>query len=345
MSGSGPAEVPGAGPRRVCERLRAFRLRQDTAGEASVRERSFDKGAEGEERFGRELNAEACRWGGFGVLHSLMLPGESGDIDHVVVGPAGVTVIDSKTWTGSVSATRGKLRVAGRNKQPCIDGMRRQVERVRGVLAEAGHHGVPVSGVLCMVNGNHGVSRAGLEWVQGVGVATPKPVITYAVRGGAAPVEDMSSVHRALNERFRVQGGSMVPSPSVRPLRVAPPAPRRTRRRLSPRGIQAAFGLALTVAAFPVAVSVFRTATDALKPLSQHDLIAHRSEYHALAAHRAHGAVRGPRVIPTATRFRLVYRRGASCRIVITVSRAARLLGSSAPAVRSVGCGAARQRR
>jgi Nuclease-related domain len=36
------------------------------------------------------------------VFHDLAVPGSRANVDHLVIGPTGVFVIDSKQWTGSV---------------------------------------------------------------------------------------------------------------------------------------------------------------------------------------------------------------------------------------------------
>jgi Nuclease-related domain len=57
-------------------------------------------GAEGERRTARLL--ERLTRDGFVVFHDLAVPGSPANVDHLVVGPSGVFVIDSKQWSGSV---------------------------------------------------------------------------------------------------------------------------------------------------------------------------------------------------------------------------------------------------
>jgi hypothetical protein len=62
--------------------------------------RAWQRGARGERQTARLLD----RLGrdGYRVFHDLAMPGSPANIDHLVVGPSGVFVIDSKQWTGSV---------------------------------------------------------------------------------------------------------------------------------------------------------------------------------------------------------------------------------------------------
>ena len=59
-------------------------------------------GAEGEERVGRIL--EALRPHGWYALHDLQT--SRGNIDHVVVGPAGLFTIETKSHKGRINAVR-----------------------------------------------------------------------------------------------------------------------------------------------------------------------------------------------------------------------------------------------
>jgi Nuclease-related domain len=61
---------------------------------------AWRRGADGERRTARLLDRLTCE--GYVVFHDLALPGSPVNVDHLVIGPTGVFVIDSKQWTGSV---------------------------------------------------------------------------------------------------------------------------------------------------------------------------------------------------------------------------------------------------
>jgi len=70
------------------------------------------RGAMGEESTALILDALASRrWK---VWHDLAVPGSRANLDHLVVGPTGVWLLDTKTTTGAISTRWGKVRVAGR---------------------------------------------------------------------------------------------------------------------------------------------------------------------------------------------------------------------------------------
>jgi hypothetical protein len=62
--------------------------------------RSWQRGAAGERQTARLL--DRLTRDGYVVFHDLAVPGSPANVDHLVIGPSGVFVIDSKQWTGSV---------------------------------------------------------------------------------------------------------------------------------------------------------------------------------------------------------------------------------------------------
>ncbi len=69
----------------------------------------YFKGARGEERVALLLEGLP---GGYHVFHDLPCVA-SGGIDHVVVGPTGFFVIETKFWSGAVTVEEGEVRVDG----------------------------------------------------------------------------------------------------------------------------------------------------------------------------------------------------------------------------------------
>jgi hypothetical protein len=89
------------------------------------------------------------------TLHDRKIPGSSANIDHIVVAPSGVWVIDAKNYTGRVER-RGwfngdvRLYVDGKNRTKLAAAMERQVEVVRHAL---GTHDIQIRAVLCFTGG------------------------------------------------------------------------------------------------------------------------------------------------------------------------------------------------
>ncbi len=139
--------------RRAAARVRRVREQHPVIGGALLTifgdpqsTRAWADGAQAERAVGRRLDALADR--GVVTLHDRRVPGSSANIDHIVVGPSGVYVIDAKyRETGRVQVRRsgGLLRpgsaqlwVGGRNCTGFISNMAKQVALVAGVLPETG---------------------------------------------------------------------------------------------------------------------------------------------------------------------------------------------------------------
>ena len=119
--------------------------------------RAWAVGAAGEEKLAVELDKVV----GLRMLHDRRLPGTRGNIDHIVIAPAGVFVVDAKNNQGRIEIrdrgsffrTDYRLTVAGRDCSAMADKMGWQVDAVRSGF-EA--HGIdplpPITPVLCFLN-------------------------------------------------------------------------------------------------------------------------------------------------------------------------------------------------
>jgi Nuclease-related domain len=134
---------PGAVARRrggLRDRLAAFVPRVEPGGNGHAAERT-----EAAPRLKRYL-----RGSGAVALHHCRVPGKRrGEISHVVVGPAGVTVVDSRHYNGRKAKLEdGKLRVGKRNRTDLIKRVLDQAARVRELLADTHYADVDVEAAL-----------------------------------------------------------------------------------------------------------------------------------------------------------------------------------------------------
>ncbi len=103
---------------------------------------AWQQGGEGEQQVGARL---ATLPAGFAVLHDLRLPGSTANIDHLVIGPTGVWLIDTKSYNTPLRVADGTV---WRGKYP----MRREQAAVAEAAAiVSASIGAPVSPVLCFV--------------------------------------------------------------------------------------------------------------------------------------------------------------------------------------------------
>src|SRR6266571_1114104 len=92
------------------------------------------------------------------VLHDRRIPGSRANIDHIVVAPWGVFVIDAKNYKGRVEkrdrggffSTDHRLYVGGRDKTALVAGVTKQVEAVRAALGDELANG-PICKTICFV--------------------------------------------------------------------------------------------------------------------------------------------------------------------------------------------------
>jgi Nuclease-related domain len=127
----------------------------------SEQARTWQRGAHGERHTARLL--DRLTRDGFVVFHDLAVPGNtSANVDHLVIGPTGVFIIDSKQWTGQVH--QGADGLVWHNHYP----LDRTLETVRWEAETVGRLlGIRVAALLC-VHGAH-VQGGGLH-AQGVAI-------------------------------------------------------------------------------------------------------------------------------------------------------------------------------
>jgi hypothetical protein len=143
--------------RRRAARERALRERHPRIGGLLLRlggppahESAWERGAEGEERVAARLE-QLLAGSGVVLMHDRRLPGSRANIDHLAIGPGGITVIDTKRLTGKVEVRghgeRAALKVGGRDRSKLLDGVQRQLAAVACAAP-----GVDVRAALCFVD-------------------------------------------------------------------------------------------------------------------------------------------------------------------------------------------------
>jgi hypothetical protein len=84
---------------------------------------------------------------GWCVLHDRCKPGFTANLDHVVVGPAGVFVIDVKCWAGSLVIGPNTVRHDGHRRQRALTDVASAAKAVRVLLEPIS--AAPVYSMLC----------------------------------------------------------------------------------------------------------------------------------------------------------------------------------------------------
>lgn len=209
------ASVAGASARREYERRRAkdearIRDRWGRLGGVAVflaeekqSTRAWAQGAAGEAELGRHLAGIASK--DVIVLHDRRIPRSRANIDHIVIAPTGVWVIDAKRYKGiirkrvegGIIRPRSELLiVTGRNRTKLVDGVLKQMDLVKAVVGD-----VPVEGVLCFLDPDWPFF-GGPFVTRGVHVRGPKRLKKKITAPTENPI-DVGRVSLLISEHFK----------------------------------------------------------------------------------------------------------------------------------------------
>jgi Nuclease-related domain len=171
--------------------------------------RAWDVGAHGEEVFAASLDRLTGE--GLYFLHDRRIPPTRANIDHIVIAPTGVYVIDVKNYTGraQLRVTGGifsprveKLIVGRRDCTKLVDGVHKQVSRVSDLLTSDGiGQDVPVHGMLCFVEGDWPLLGGSFS-IEGLDVLWPKKARKIITAPGPLADDRLRVLHRHLAAEF-----------------------------------------------------------------------------------------------------------------------------------------------
>ncbi|HET9733374.1 MAG TPA: NERD domain-containing protein [Acidimicrobiales bacterium] len=159
---------PGLSAARQAEakKSRAEELRRQAA-RLEDQSRAWQLGVEGEVATAEALEGLTQR--GWAALHDRAIPGSRVNIDHLVVGPPGVVVVDSKNYGGTVRVADGVAWRNGRRMDDDVDALSRYTAVVQDLIrSRADRPGAPPIPVRQVVVVHRAVVTAG--WVGGTAV-------------------------------------------------------------------------------------------------------------------------------------------------------------------------------
>jgi hypothetical protein len=159
-------------------------------------------GANGERALGKLL--DPLRDEGMSVLHDRRIPGSRANIDHIVVAPWGVFVVDAKNYKGRVEkrdcggffSTDYHLYVGGRDKTPLVEGMAKQLAAVRAALGDE-FASVQICKAICFVAADWSLFARPLE-MDRVHVLWPRALGKLIHSEGALGREAIVEIERRL---------------------------------------------------------------------------------------------------------------------------------------------------
>ncbi|WP_258804453.1 nuclease-related domain-containing protein [Pseudarthrobacter sp. NS4] len=141
----GAADGAAEQSRLAAERVARLKRRLDQAEHAT---KAWDAGAVSERVVADKLSELVPR--GWYVLHDVHWPGRpKANLDHVLVGPGGVVVVDTKNWTGEVRVASGVLWQGRYARTQAVEGALAQCAAVASVVSPP--HRRLVRPLICMV--------------------------------------------------------------------------------------------------------------------------------------------------------------------------------------------------
>jgi Nuclease-related domain len=127
---------------RLTERAISWELRFRPSSAA----RAWRRGAAGERRTARLL--VPLERHGWAVLHDLAVPGSQANLDHLIIGPGGVFVIDSKHYRGRLQLDPcGRLWHGRYPLAPTLRAVSFEADQAARVLPDPGMAVVPIVAV------------------------------------------------------------------------------------------------------------------------------------------------------------------------------------------------------
>jgi hypothetical protein len=158
-------------------------------------------GANGERALGKLL--DPLRDEGLAVLHDRRIPGSKANIDHLVVAPCGVFVVDAKNYKGRVEKRdRGffskdyHLYVGGRDKTALVAGMTKQTQAVRAVL-DGEDATVRICKTICFVDADWSLLTRPIE-IDDVHVVWPRALGKLIRAEGTLSRDEIVRIERKL---------------------------------------------------------------------------------------------------------------------------------------------------
>lgn len=169
------------------------------------------KGAEGEEEVARLLSLLPSD---FAVFHGLRLPGLRGgarDFDHIVVGPSGVIVIETKNWRDRVRLEGQELHVGDWvPDRPPLEQLRGDAVLLEHFLRDETGADVEIQAILCFVSNRFG---PGIEGAAGVTICNADQLLRVVRESSSSPLPQtrIQTIEQCLAVRLKGRSDATEP--------------------------------------------------------------------------------------------------------------------------------------
>jgi hypothetical protein len=139
---------------------------------------------------------------GIRLLNDRRVPGARATVDHLAIGPQGVTVIRAVHESGRARVAGGRLLVGDDDRTTLVRDVLRQVEVIRLGLASSPN--LPVTGAICWVAPD-GLPRLRKLSLNGVLIDGPRALAEELRRPGPVTARRARDVGNLLNSRLPVR--------------------------------------------------------------------------------------------------------------------------------------------
>ena len=207
----------GESARELADSMAAAATRMRNRAERVDRAaQNYRAGEEGERRCSELLVQLAPD--GFFTLDDRCLPEAKGNLDHLVVGPPGVFIVDSKNWSGTLAIEGRTLRQNGRRRDNAVEAVRSQAAGIAERLEDAGLRS-DLRPVLCFVGEAQLADRSVLDPVHLVNADDLTPFLRSLPRvlSGADVDTRVAALLRILPRRRESERDGAAPPPAEAP--------------------------------------------------------------------------------------------------------------------------------
>ena len=136
---------------------------------------------------------------GVRLLNERRVPGARATVDHLAVGPRGVTVIVAVYEKGRARVVDGRLLIDGEDRTTLVRDLMRQVEVIR--LGLAASPSIPVNGAICWVEPD-GLPRLRKLELGGILIDGPRAIAEELRRPGSVSAKRARQIAGVLDRRL-----------------------------------------------------------------------------------------------------------------------------------------------
>ena len=168
---------------------------------------AWAKGSVGEHQLGLRLSRDLADVAV--VLHDRAVSGTKWNIDHLVIAPSGIWVVDAKNYEGRVDRRDCggwadddiRVYVAGRDRTNLVSALTWQVDTVQPILESIGFSDVPIHQVLCFTDSEWSFFARPFQ-IDDVLIIWAKRLVKLARQPGPLDDHDIRTIATQLAEKL-----------------------------------------------------------------------------------------------------------------------------------------------